>query len=581
MKYLFFTFYFLIITSTFIHGQDNKLIYSKQIADAAKKSSEILQKSEAFVSVDFVEIDLEKIPKYEQFTLQFEEQNLSVSKERITIRGVNNFSFVGKNNNNCQILMSVLGDDIQGVIETPASVFSIETIGKNDYAIIKIDQSKLREGCSNMEEIGRSNPAEENSHNLGIESDTADNFQTLKSAITYDCKIRVIVLYTLNAQSSVSGIKNNILTAIDKTNESFVNSNINYRIELAYAGLTNYTETGTTDVDYATSLSRFQIDGDGYMDEVHTLRNRYSADVCVLLVGNSAYCGLAYLYVPENFAFCAVTAGSCATSNFSFGHEIGHLLGCRHDTYVDSDTTPYAYGHGYVNPSNTWRTIMAYPNACGSCPRLQYWSNPNVIYGGVPMGTTATNNTTRVWNEQSNQIMTFRQPENNITFTSSDMPNTQYADLIAKQDITTNGVVTINNGNTINMRAGGSITLDPGFSVELGAEFSATNEDIHDCGINSSLEDQTYLTKISIKERPCETLKYVGKIGSDFDAALDSLRKLKNIPLEIDKALLEVLFDYDNREFYGIAYADCAMYSDVLDTKGNYYSRSWYCPDER
>ena len=97
---------------------------------------------------------------------------------------------------------------------------------------------------------------------------------------------------------------------------------------------------------------------------------------------------------------------------------------------------------------------------------------------------------------------------------------------------------------------------------------------------NSSLKNLPDLAEIRVKESPCETLEYVGKIGTDFNAALDSLRKLKNILSGIDKALLEVLFDYDNREFYGIAYGDCGMYADVLDTEGNYYLRSWYCPDE-
>ena len=87
------------------------------------------------------------------------------------------------------------------------------------------------------------------------------------------------------------------------------------------------------------------------------------------------------------------------------------------------------------------------------------------------------------------------------------------------------------------------------------------------------------LTQIRIKERPCETLKYVGEIGSDFDTALDSLRKLKTIPSEIILDSLEVVFDYDSRLFFGIGNRDCGNYSDVLDTKGNYYLRSWYCPE--
>lgn len=88
------------------------------------------------------------------------------------------------------------------------------------------------------------------------------------------------------------------------------------------------------------------------------------------------------------------------------------------------------------------------------------------------------------------------------------------------------------------------------------------------------------LTHIRIKERPGETLEYVRKIGSDFDTALDSLRKLKGISSEIIKEPLEVIFDYDDRLFFGISYGDCGMYSDVLDTKGNYYLRTWYCSEE-
>ena len=77
--------------------------------------------------------------------------------------------------------------------------------------------------------------------------------------------------------------------------------------------------------------------------------------------------------------------------------------------------------------------------------------------------------------------MTFRQPDSNVIFTNSDMPNTQYADVIAKQNITTSGTVDTYSGNTLKMRAGNSINLQPGFSVQVGAEFSAEIEDIDDC----------------------------------------------------------------------------------------------------
>ena len=108
-------------------------------------------------------------------------------------------------------------------------------------------------------------------------------------------------------------------------------------------------------------------------------------------------------------------------------------------------------------------------------------ANPNITYDGVPMGTVATHDNTRVWNERSNTVMTFRQPDNIVIFTSSDMPNTQYADVIAKQNITTSGTINVNSGNTLCMRAGNSIDLQPGFSVQPGAEFSAEIENITDC----------------------------------------------------------------------------------------------------
>ncbi len=531
MKRCLLTLTILFGLSTFIYGQENILIRSKQFSNNADRANDILRRNQTYTSVEFVDINLDKIVELEDFSLQFDEKNIHIKKERIDARGVNNYVFVGSNRDGCRVLLSVLDDDIQGVIETDGEVYAIETVGSQQYALITVDYSLLVEDCDDLYEGNNRSNFDGNSiqnYISGIESnDEMISSPILRETAAYDCKIRVLVLYTQKALSTVSNIKNTILTAVALTNQSFINSQINCRIELVYAGQTNYTESG-----YRTDLSRFRTVGDGYMDEVHALRNKYSADVCMLLSYTKDACGRASdIGVTESDAFCLVSACStCATTNYSFGHEIGHLLGCRHDPNADSSTTPFAYGHGYVNTSKSWRTIMAY----GSCTRLQYWSNPNIAYGGEPMGTAATHNNTRVWNERSNTVMAFRQPDNNVTFTGSDMPNTLYADVIAKQNITTGGTVNVNNGNTLSMRAGNSIILQPGFSVQSGAEFSAEIENIGDCEECAATASNVIVENVTDEyERNIEN-QVESKPDFTCKVSLDSLNEFINISYSID-----------------------------------------------
>ena len=136
--------------------------------------------------------------------------------------------------------------------------------------------------------------------------------------------------------------------------------------------------------------------------------------------------------------------------------------------------------------------------------------------------------------------MTFRQPDNNVTFTSSDMPNTQYADVIAKQNITTNGTVNTNSGNTLKMRAGNSINLQPGFSVQTGAEFSASIEDIDDCEECASIimvqnvpEEYNEMADVQIENKSDISYTIFPDSSNGFINILYSLETEKSLSIEL------------------------------------------------
>jgi Metallo-peptidase family M12 len=203
--------------------------------------------------------------------------------------------------------------------------------------------------------------------------------------------IDVIVAYTKAAAKNYADIVREVIEpAVEAGNESFQMSGIGHiKLHLVHAYQTDYVEAG----DQFVHLWRFADKGDGHMDEIHELRDRYRADVAILVVDDADGCGQATrVQADEDEAF-AVVHHACAKANFSLVHEIGHLLGASHE-------------RGYVH-GNDWRDIMSYKANCGGCPRLPVWSNPNVLIRGVPAGSAGHDNA-RVIAENGLRVAAFR-----------------------------------------------------------------------------------------------------------------------------------------------------------------------------
>ena len=216
--------------------------------------------------------------------------------------------------------------------------------------------------------------------------------------------ITVMVNYTAAAKAAVADIAGLITLAVAESNQGYANSGVTITLQLVNTAQVSYTESG----DFMIDLSRYRGTADGFMDSIHTTRNTVKADVGVLIINNPAYCGLASGIGSTAASAFATVHYSCATGYYSFAHEIGHLQSARHDPANDPSTSPYTYGHGYqYTGSPKWRTIMAY-DCTGGCPRLKYWSNPSVLYGGKPMGTTAKSNNAKVLNATRATVAAFR-----------------------------------------------------------------------------------------------------------------------------------------------------------------------------
>jgi hypothetical protein len=216
--------------------------------------------------------------------------------------------------------------------------------------------------------------------------------------------IDVIVAYTRKAAQNYSDVRRELVElSLEEANHSFRMSNLgNVRLRLVHAYETDYVEQG----QHFDHVWRFADRGDGYMEEIHGLRDKHRADVAILIVDDPQGCGLSTrVFADENEAF-AVVHHECAVTTYSLAHEIGHLIGARHDLNLDNSMTPFAYGHGYVNGTK-WRDIMSYKESCGGCPRLPVWSSPKVLVKGEPAGTPDLDNA-RVVAEQAARVAAFR-----------------------------------------------------------------------------------------------------------------------------------------------------------------------------
>ncbi len=330
-------------------------------------------------------------------------EQVQVTRERTAAAHGRRLVWHGRFGESGEVLLVVDGDQITGSVQKPSGeMFKIEPLGGGLHTVSRIDQTAVGECAteSNSERDG------------GGDGQTAPGSTGSggSSGALSTPTLDVLVVYTPGAAAASANIGNEVALAVADMNNGFGNSSVPATISVVHAAQLAFNESSDIFNDRDDLLGT----SDGRGDAVHSLRSQYGADVVVLLTdgnyvyqGSSVYSIAGAIGAVASQAF-AIVEWDYATGNHTFAHEIGHLAGARHDN--DTGTQPYSYGHGYRPGGQSWRTIMAMGSPSSSPFRINYWSNPDKVYGGVAMGTTSYNDNVRAWENSAATMAGFRTP---------------------------------------------------------------------------------------------------------------------------------------------------------------------------
>jgi len=361
----------------------------------------------------------------EQVTLNlFPDVSFTVNNTSVNYRAENDYTWVGKIEGTQfgDVILVVKNGRITGNINVQGEVYRIRPSQDSLHVIQKMNPTAFPEDAPSV------SPPSIPSGALSGEGEQRS--QPRSARITRDSStpiIDVMVVYTPVAAQTPTDNKVDIVSeiqlAVDETNQVYANSGIKQRLRLVHTEQVNYQEVGLDD------LARLKNPKDGFLDEVHRLRDIYQADLVSLWKQDREppYCGQANLmnYPSKGFAIHGFTVieRTCATAPvYAFAHELGHDMGAHHAMYeAKGEPGAYPYSHGYVHDTgdNTgWRTIMAYEDQCIDsghlCPRIPYFSNPDIMYNGVATGDSSANNAL-TFNNTADIVASFRESSSLLT----------------------------------------------------------------------------------------------------------------------------------------------------------------------
>jgi hypothetical protein len=299
---------------------------------------------------------------------------------------------------NDTVVLGISGDAVAGTFRFRNKLFKLEPRANGDHVVSEV---KTTDPAPELDPIA---VADTSSNAATVTNDS------VAAADANGAVIDVLVAYTPAIEDvyGAQGADALILQAVAETNQAYANSGMTTRLNLVASYLTDYYESG----NMTTDLSRLRSKNDGFMDDLHALRDIYGADLVSLIENESGACGMAYRMATLSPSFASsafsVIHHGCATGYYSFAHEIGHNQGAHHDAPNATGTALYPDAYGYQHPGSAFRTIMSY--ACvGGCTRINYFSNADVYYQGAPTGVAGYSENADAIDRSSATVAAFRE----------------------------------------------------------------------------------------------------------------------------------------------------------------------------